>query len=196
MDRFGRIAQSYTFNELLQHANANRLTSLQRHFKLVSDEEDPLELNVIDHYRFDKVRTSRNLSGGESFEVSLALALGLADMSAVSQNASLGNVLLDEGFGTLDDDSLDSALDLLMQLKSDNNKLVGIISHVAKLREKIEAKIEVTNRDGMGSISGAGVKALTEVHQYRMKIHQDAKALKKAQKAIETEEKARQEKDN
>ncbi|MBQ9367813.1 MAG: exonuclease subunit SbcD [Victivallales bacterium] len=196
VDRFGRIAQGYTFNELLQHANANRLTSLQRHFKLVSDEEDPLELNVIDHYRFDKVRTSRNLSGGESFEVSLALALGLADMSAVSQNASLGNVLLDEGFGTLDDDSLDSALDLLMQLKSDNNKLVGIISHVAKLREKIEAKIEVTNRDGMGSISGAGVKALTEVNQYRMKIHQDAKALKKAQKAIETEEKARQEKEN
>ena len=170
-DRFGEIAQAYMFRNLLYLANKNRLTSLQRHFTMVSDEQEPLELKVIDHYRFDKIRTAKNLSGGESFEVSLALALGLADMSAISQNASLGNVLLDEGFGTLDEESLDSALNLLMQLKGDNNKLVGIISHVAKLREKIDAKIEVTSQDGMGAIAGAGVKTLSEIRQQWAEDH-------------------------
>ena len=83
-DRFGRIAQGYTFRALLHFANSNRLASLQKHFTLISDDDEPLELNVIDHYRGDRIRTSRNLSGGESFEVSLALALGLANMSAMS----------------------------------------------------------------------------------------------------------------
>lgn len=156
-DKFERIAQGYTFRELLHFANANRLSALKRHFTLVADDDSPLELNVIDHYRGDLVRTSRNLSGGESFEVSLALALGLAEMSAVSQRARLGNVLLDEGFGTLDDNALDSALELLMQLRRDDNKLVGVISHVAKLKEKIDAKIEVASSGGMGTLSGTGV---------------------------------------
>ena len=111
-----------------------------------------------DHYRGDVERTTRNLSGGESFEVSLALALGLSEMSLVSQKASLGNVLLDEGFGTLDDKSLDSALDLLMQLRTNSGKLVGIISHVEKLRDKIETRIQVTNSCGVGMLSGPGVR--------------------------------------
>jgi len=192
-DRFGQIAQGYTFSELLYHANANRLTSLQRHFTLINDVTEPLELNVIDHFRFDKVRTSRNLSGGESFEVSLALALGLADMSALSQNASLGNVLLDEGFGTLDDKSLDSALDLLTQLKGDSKKLVGIISHVEKLGERITAKIEVSNQDGMGSLSGAGVRLLSDVQKRWAEDHpQEAAKLEKALKKQEQEEKRAQ----
>lgn len=156
---FGKIAQGYTFRELIYCANRNRLTALKNHFELVSDKEDPLELNVIDHYRGDQVRTSRNLSGGEQFEVSLALALGLADMSTISQHASLGNVLLDEGFGTLDDDSLDSALELLMQLKNTDGKLVGIISHVAKLGEKIKTQIKVSSSGGMGTLEGAGIQA-------------------------------------
>ena len=154
---FGKIAQGYTFRELIYCANRNRLAALKNHFELVSDTEDPLELNVIDHYRGDQVRTSRNLSGGEQFEVSLALALGLADMSTISQHASLGNVLLDEGFGTLDDDSLDSALELLMQLNNTDGKLVGIISHVAKLGEKIKTQIKVSSSGGMGTLEGAGV---------------------------------------
>ena len=156
---FARIAQGYTFRQLIYCANQNRLASLKKHFELVSDETDPLELNVIDHYRGDQVRTSRNLSGGEQFEVSLALALGLADMSSISQHASLGNVLLDEGFGTLDEDALDSALELLMQLQSQDGKLVGIISHVAKLSEKIETKIKVSSSGGMGTLEGAGINS-------------------------------------
>ncbi|MBR0459614.1 MAG: exonuclease subunit SbcD [Victivallales bacterium] len=161
-DRFGQIAQGYTFRDLLHFANSNRLVSLQNHFTLVSDDNNPLELNVLDHYRNNVVRTSRNLSGGEAFEVSLALALGLAEMSAQSQHARLGNVLLDEGFGTLDETSLDSALDLLMQLKRTDGKLVGIISHVSKLRDKIETQIEVTNSYGIGELHGAGVEAHKE----------------------------------
>ncbi|MBO4490572.1 MAG: exonuclease subunit SbcD [Lentisphaeria bacterium] len=157
---FTRIAQGYTFRDLITLANRNRLGLLRQHFTLVNDRANPLELNVIDHYRGDIVRTSRNLSGGESFEVSLALALGLSEMSSISQKASLGNVLLDEGFGTLDDKALNSALELLMTLRSASGKLVGIISHVEKLKDRIETQINVTNSGGMGMLSGAGVTAV------------------------------------
>ena len=154
-DRFAKIAQGYTFRELVELANRNRLATLRNHFTLRCGRD--LELDVVDHYRGDTVRTSDNLSGGESFEVSLALALGLADMSAGSQRASLGNVLLDEGFGTLDDEALESALELLMELRR-SDKLVGIISHGDKLRDRIDARIEVTNRSGVGILSGTGVR--------------------------------------
>ncbi|MBR4666198.1 MAG: hypothetical protein IKO93_20195, partial [Lentisphaeria bacterium] len=160
--RFTRIAQGYTFRNLITLANNNRLGALRQHFTLVCDKRDPLELNVIDHYRGDVERTSRNLSGGECFEVSLALALGLADMSGVSQKASLGNVLLDEGFGTLDDKALESALELLKTLRSSSGKLVGIISHVEKLKDRIETQINVTSSSGMGMLSGAGVKTIVK----------------------------------
>jgi exonuclease SbcC len=156
-DRFTKIAQGYTFRNLIELANRNRIGSFKQHFTLISDQKNPLELNVIDHYRGDVIRTSKNLSGGESFEVSLALALGLADMSSISQKASLGNVLLDEGFGTLDDQSLDSALELLMSLRTARGKLVGIISHVEKLKDRIETQINVTSSGGMGMLSGSGV---------------------------------------
>jgi len=155
--RFTRIAQGYTFRNLVALANSHRIGALRQHFTLVSSGNDPLELDVIDHYRGDVVRTAGNLSGGESFEVSLALALGLADMSSISQKASLGNVLLDEGFGTLDDRALASALDLLMNLRTTSGKLVGIISHVEKLKERIETQIGVSSQSGMGTLSGAGV---------------------------------------
>ncbi|MBO5724618.1 MAG: hypothetical protein J6S58_07305, partial [Lentisphaeria bacterium] len=165
-DRFGRIAQGYTFRELLYYANRNLMGTLRKRFTLINDNTDPLELNVIDHCRADQERTSRNLSGGESFEVSLALALGLSEMSSMSQNAKLGNVLLDEGFGTLDDQALESALELLMNLKNTNGKLVGIISHVEKLKERIATQIEVQSSSGMGSLSGAGVVSGEKLSRY------------------------------
>ena len=152
----------------------------------MSDSKLSLELNVRDHYRGDKIRTVRNLSGGESFEVSLALALGLAEMSAVSQNVSLGTVLLDEGFGTLDDKALDAALELLMQLNSTCGKMVGIISHVQKLKERIPTQIEVSNIDGMGSLSGAGVMSISDIRAHWAKAHP-----KEAQKLLENEENIR-----
>lgn len=169
-DRFGRadgvrfteIAQDHTFRNLVTLANRNRLGLFARHFTLVASRTERLGLNVIDHYRDDVERTSRNLSGGESFEVSLALALGLAEMSSISQKASLGNVLLDEGFGTLDDKALDSALELLMKLRSGSGKLVGVISHVEKLKDRIETRIDVTNSGGVGTLSGAGVVSIAK----------------------------------
>ncbi|GEM_PF-232673 len=181
-DRFAKIAQGYTFRELLFCANRNRLASLQSHFTLINDETDPLELNVIDHYRGDLVRTAKNLSGGESFEVSLALALGLADMSSISQNAHLGNVLLDEGFGTLDEDALDSAINLLTQLNCTDKKLVGIISHVGKLADRIPTQIHVASSCGMGTLSGAGVKSVADTRALWDADHpQEAEKRKKAE---------------
>ena len=83
-------------------------------------------------------------------------------MSSISQKASLGNVLLDEGFGTLDDKALDSALELLMKLRSGSGKLVGVISHVEKLKDRIETRIDVTNSGGVGTLSGAGVVSIAK----------------------------------
>ncbi|MCQ2378319.1 MAG: exonuclease subunit SbcD [Victivallaceae bacterium] len=166
-DRFGRIAQGYTFRELLRFANARRPAAFRRHFSLVGNAADPLDLDVIDHFRGDARRTAKTLSGGERFEVSLALALGMAEMSADSQNARLGNVLLDEGFGTLDDDALDDALELLTHLHRSGGKLVGIISHVEKLREKIDCCIEVSNSAGSGELRGAGVATKEEIRRFR-----------------------------
>ena len=177
VNRFGRLAQGYTFRRLLSYANGLNFPALTRHFKLETSKEDPLELNVRDHFRGDQVRTSKNLSGGESFEVSLALALGLAEMSASSQNARLGNVLIDEGFGSLDGHALDSALELLTQLNTSGNKLVGIISHVERLQERIATQIHVANSNGMGRLEGAGVGSLRDAHQWS-KDHPVVKAPK------------------
>ncbi len=156
-DNFGRVAQIYTFQELLHYANENRPAFFRQHFTLEmtpseNPQNDDLELSVIDHYQGDLIRTANNLSGGECFELSLALALGLAAMSAKSKRLTLGNVLLDEGFGTLDSNELTSALDLLANINTDDGKLVGIISHVEKLQERIPTKIQVTSIQGVGKI--------------------------------------------
>lgn len=161
-DNFGKVAQVYTFRQLVHYANENRPAFFGKHFTLEvtpADEpqNDDLELSVLDHYQGDTLRTANNLSGGERFEVSLALALGLAEMSAKSKQVSLGNVLLDEGFGTLDQNELDNALELLTSINTEDGKLVGIISHVEKLRERITTIIEVSNTNGIGTISGPGV---------------------------------------
>ena len=180
---FARIAQGYTFRQLVRLANQNRTLALKRHFTLVGgDAGSPLALNVVDHYRGDITRTVRNLSGGESFEVSLALALGMAEMSAISQKARLGNVLLDEGFGTLDGNALESALELLKELGEKEGaarKLVGIISHVEALKERIETKIEVQKRDGMGRVQGPGV-AFTPARPPKEKEKKSGKRGRKA----------------
>lgn len=160
-DNFGKVAQVYTFRQLLHYANENRPAFFGQHFTLeMTPADDPqnddLELSVIDHYQGDTLRTASNLSGGERFEVSLALALGLAAMSAKSKRITLGNVLLDEGFGTLDSNELDSALDLLSNINTDDGKLVGIISHVEKLQERIPTQIQVSTIQGVGKIRFSG----------------------------------------
>ena len=115
-----------------------------------------LELDVVDHSNGSE-RSVRSLSGGESFKASLSLALGLADeIQSAAGGIRLDTMFVDEGFGSLDEESLRQAIRALTDL-TDGNRLVGIISHVAELKEKIDKQIIVT-RDRSG---GSRVEILT-----------------------------------
>ena len=120
------------------------------------DDDSPLELNVIDDYQGGEIRSTKNLSGGEGFIISLALALGLSQMA--SHNIRVDSLFLDEGFGTLDEESLDIALDTLTGLQQEG-KLIGIISHVQALKDRILTQIKVEKiSGGFSQISGQGCR--------------------------------------
>lgn len=106
-----------------------------------------LELQVIDGWQADTIRDIKTLSGGESFLVSLALALALSDM--VSNKTQLESLFLDEGFGTLDPETLDIALDALESLNA-SGKTIGVISHVEAMKERISVQIPVKKTNGFG----------------------------------------------
>jgi exonuclease SbcC len=109
---------------------------------------------VIDNYQAGEIRSTKNLSGGEAFIVSLALALGLSQMA--SHNVRVDSLFLDEGFGTLDDEALDTALETLAGLQQEG-KLIGVISHVQALKERIATQIQVTpDSGGRSRLSGPG----------------------------------------
>ena len=109
-----------------------------------------LELDVIDHYNGTE-RSVKTLSGGESFKASLSLALGLSDeIQSSAGGVRLDTMFVDEGFGSLDEESLGQAMNALAGL-TEGNRLVGIISHVAELREKIDKQIVVTKEKSGGS---------------------------------------------
>ena len=108
-----------------------------------------LELDVIDHYNGTE-RSVKTLSGGESFKASLALALGLSDEVQMSTGIQLDTLFVDEGFGSLDPESLNQAYNTLAGL-TEGNRLVGIISHVAELKERIDKQIVVTKEKSGGS---------------------------------------------
>jgi exonuclease SbcC len=111
-------------------------------------------LNVIDKFHAGAIRTTKNLSGGESFIVSLALALGLSGMA--SQKVRVDSLFLDEGFGTLDEEALDVALNTLSDLHQ-AGKLIGVISHVSALKERISTQIKVSPIGaGRSRINGPG----------------------------------------
>ncbi len=151
--KFRNFAQGLTFEMMTAHAN-RQLQKMTDRYLLVRDAVEPLELNVIDNYQAGEVRSTKNLSGGESFIVSLALALGLSRMA--SRNVRVDSLFLDEGFGTLDDDALETALDTLSELQQDG-KLIGVISHVLALKERIGTQITVTPQSGgRSSLSGPG----------------------------------------
>lgn len=152
--KFRNYAQELTFRRLIIMAN-RQLSFMTDRYLLVHSKEEALTLNVIDRYQADAVRSSRNLSGGESFLVSLALALGLAQMA--SRNVRVDSVFLDEGFGTLDEESLGTALDMLSSLRQ-KGKMIGIISHVQAVRDRVSLQIRVSPRgNGKSSLSGPGV---------------------------------------
>jgi DNA repair protein SbcC/Rad50 len=157
--KFRNFAQGLTFELMVAHAN-RQLARLSDRYLLVRDQDQPLELNVTDNYQAGEIRTTKNLSGGESFIVSLALALGLSQMS--SRKVRVDSLFLDEGFGTLDEDALDTALETLAGLRQEG-KLIGVISHVAAFKDRINTRITVQPvRGGKSVIAGPGVnKVLT-----------------------------------
>ena len=151
--KYRNFAQGLTFEMMIGHAN-RQLQKMTDRYLLVRDDAQPLELNVVDNYQAGEVRSTKNLSGGESFIVSLSLALGLSQMA--SKNVRVDSLFLDEGFGTLDEEALDTALETLASLQQDG-KLIGVISHVPALKERISTQIQVTPQTGGRSqISGPG----------------------------------------
>lgn len=151
--KYRTFAQGLTFDIMVTHANA-QLHKMSDRYLLARDDNSPLELNVIDNYQGGERRSTKNLSGGEGFIISLALALGLSQMA--SHNIRVDSLFLDEGFGTLDDESLDIALDTLTSLQQEG-KLIGVISHVQALKERILTQIQVQKLSGgFSQITGQG----------------------------------------
>lgn len=145
-DKFRKFAQGLTLDNLVWLAN-NQLTRLHGRYLLQRKVSDALELEVVDTWQADAVRDTRTLSGGESFLVSLALALALSDL--VSHKTRIDSLFLDEGFGTLDSETLDTALDALDALNA-SGKTIGVISHVEAMKERIPVQIKVKKINGLG----------------------------------------------
>lgn len=141
---------------MIQNAN-KQLMRMSDRYLLQRDKNSPLSLNVIDYYEASAIRSTANLSGGESFIVSLALALGLSQMS--QGQVRVDSLFLDEGFGTLDEKALNMALNSLAALHQEN-KLIGIISHVQELKNNISTQIIVERHSGAKStLKGPGIKS-------------------------------------
>ena len=138
--KFRKFAQSITLQILTSHANKH-LAELTDRYVLFLQEGDSLELQIADRYQANVMRPLASLSGGESFLASLALALGLSDLAGRSVN--IDTLFIDEGFGTLDSETLEVALTALETLRQ-GNKSVGVISHVGLLKERITTQIVVT----------------------------------------------------
>ncbi|EKK1423327.1 exonuclease subunit SbcC [Salmonella enterica] len=145
-DKFRKFAQGLTLDNLVWLAN-HQLTRLHGRYLLQRKASDALELEVVDTWQADAVRDTRTLSGGESFLVSLALALALSDL--VSHKTRIDSLFLDEGFGTLDSETLDAALDALDALNA-SGKTIGVISHVEAMKERIPVQIKVKKINGLG----------------------------------------------
>ncbi|MFC6225401.1 AAA family ATPase [Hymenobacter artigasi] len=146
-DKFSQFAQGLTLTHLARLANL-RLRQLTGRYTILKTPNRNLELQIIDHDQADTVRPMASLSGGESFLVSLALALGLSELAG--HKARIESLFIDEGFGTLDPEALNTALDALERLQH-SGKMIGIISHVSDLKDRIGTQIRV--RPGAGGNS-------------------------------------------
>ena len=145
-DKFRRFAQGLTLDHLVYLAN-RQLDRLHGRYLLQRKQSEALELQVLDTWQGDNVRDTKTLSGGEGFLVSLALALALSDL--VSHKTSIESLFLDEGFGTLDSETLDTALNALDQLNA-SGKMIGVISHIEAMKERIPVQIKVQKMNGLG----------------------------------------------
>ncbi|MBS1156597.1 MAG: nuclease SbcCD, subunit [Proteobacteria bacterium] len=145
-DKYRKFAQGLTLDHLMHLANRH-LERLHGRYLLQRKTSGELELEIVDTWQGDVARDTRTLSGGESFLVSLALALALSDL--VSHKTSIDSLFLDEGFGTLDGETLDIALDALDTLNA-SGKMIGVISHVEGMKERIAVQIQVCKGAGVG----------------------------------------------
>jgi exonuclease SbcC len=145
---FNKFAQDLSLQRLILLGN-KRLKQLNDRYELdrFITGEDKNQLYVIDNHMGGLRRSVKTLSGGETFLMSLALALGLSDLA--SKNVEINSLFIDEGFGTLDPETLDLTLDTLERLQAESNKTIGIISHVSALKERIQTQI-VLNRNSQG----------------------------------------------
>ncbi len=151
--KFSNYAQELTLHRLLAITN-QRLSKMNDRYQLEYDSSIE-DLQIVDTYHGDARRTVKTLSGGESFVVSLALALSLSDLA--SRNIQLKSLFIDEGFGTLDQETLDMALSTLEKLQHDSGKTIGIISHVMSLKERIQTQIKVhRNEQGYSVLEVVG----------------------------------------
>lgn len=142
-----KIAQCYTLSFLIAHAN-QEIRKFNSRYEL-QQVKHSLGIRVIDHDRADDIRDTTSLSGGETFIVSLGLALGLSVLS--SRNISFENLFIDEGFGTLDPDTLATVIDSLAMLQSSQGKKVGVISHTDTMSERITTQIRIIKNGNSGS---------------------------------------------
>lgn len=156
---FEQYVQAFYFNHVIAEANKRlyKMTNSQYELRRKEDASNyrvvsGLELEVMDYYT-GKTRSVKSLSGGESFKASLSLALGLSDViQSFAGGIELDTMFIDEGFGSLDSNSLDQAIETLVSL-STGNRLVGIISHVSELKERIEKQVLLTK-----SMEGSKIK--------------------------------------
>lgn len=147
-DKFRKFAQGLTLDNLIYLAN-KQLARLQGRYNLIRKGET-LGLSIIDTWQGDQQRDTQTLSGGESFLVSLSLALALSDL--VSHKTSIDSLFLDEGFGTLDNQTLDIALDALDNLNA-SGKMIGVISHIEAMKERIPTQIKISRQSVLGTSS-------------------------------------------
>jgi len=163
-DKFRRIVQGITLDYVLESANIQLANMMERYVlvrsqALNSSGQQTLELRVIDHWQNDLERDVANISGGESFVVSLALALGLSAMNRGS--LKIMSLFLDEGFGTLDGKILEDTLQMLCKLNQ-GGRQIGLISHMEALKESIGVRLEVCPKGntGVSTISGVGCRKI------------------------------------
>ncbi|PHS08095.1 MAG: nuclease SbcCD subunit C [Kordia sp.] len=151
-DAFNVYVQRLTLKHLLDLANVH-LYKLNKRYSLKMEEtykpKEELNFNLIDHYQTDQARLVDTSSGGEKFIISLALALGLSDLA--SNNVKIDSLFIDEGFGTLDNNTLETVISTLETLQS-QGKMIGIISHVENLKERIPTQIQITKKSNGVSV--------------------------------------------
>jgi DNA repair protein SbcC/Rad50 len=149
---FNTYVQRLTLKNLIDLANLH-LYKLNRRYSLQLNPEykegEELNFKLVDHYQADEMRLVDTSSGGEKFLISLALALGLSDLA--SNNVSIGSLFIDEGFGTLDSNTLETVISTLETLKA-QGKMIGIISHVDSLKERIPVQIQVIKKNNGVSV--------------------------------------------